>query len=506
MTRRELLARAAGLSLSAVLGGCSLGGSGKSGGTTTGTVPPPPKKPPRAPTLRELESQLRGPLLRPGSSAFSSARTIENERYASIRPHAIAVAHGEEDVARCVRFASRSALPFAVRSGGHSYAGYSMSSGLVCDVRRLDSIRIAPDGRSVTVGAGALAIDLISTLAERGLAVPTGSCPTVGISGLALGGGVGFAGRVMGATCDTIEAVRIVTADGKIVTADPRTNEDLYWACRGGGGGNFGAVTALTLRTHPVDSAAYGFCSFPWSQAAEAVAAWQGLAPHGPAELYLICALETGSAEPTVRVFGQLLGGSDGSLQALMAPVTAVAGSSLSTGSGRYLDVQRIWAGCSGESDEACRELRPSAFAAKSAYCDRPLPAAGAQAIVAAVEERQAEGSGTGAVLLDPYGGALGRPAPDATAFVHRDQLYSAQLLAYWTSADGAAAADRWLAGLARALRPYTSGQAYQNYIDPDLAGWQRAYYGENLARLREIKARYDPDEVFRFAQSIPPA
>src|SRR5206468_1986450 len=113
-------------------------------------------------------------------------------------------------------------------------------------------------------GAGVLAIDLITALAARGLAVPTGSCPTVGISGLALGGGVGFAARTMGATCDNILALRIVTADGRVVTADPATNPDLYWACRGGGGGNFGVVTALTLATHPVARAAYGFSDFPW--------------------------------------------------------------------------------------------------------------------------------------------------------------------------------------------------------------------------------------------------
>jgi FAD/FMN-containing dehydrogenase len=334
--------------------------------------------------------------------------------------------------------------------------------------------------------------------------VPTGSCPTVGISGLALGGGVGFAARAFGATCDNILAVRIVTADGRLVTADASTNPDLLWACRGGGGGNFGVVTALTLATHPVTGAAYGFCDFPWSQAPEALAAWQRLAPHGPDGLYLICALQTGTSAPQVRVFGQLLGGSETALRAAMAPVTAVAGASLSTGSGGYLDVQRIWAGCATESAAACRTIRPASFSARSAYVATPLPASGTRALMAAIERRQAQGLGSGAVLLDPYGGALNRVAPHATAFVHRDQLYSAQMLAYWGSADEAAAAGTWLDELDAALAPHASGQAYQNYIDPGLRGWEQAYYGQNLARLQSIKRTWDPHGVFRFAQGIP--
>jgi hypothetical protein len=109
-------------------------------------------------------------------------------------------------------------------------------------------------------------------------------------------------------------------------------------------------------------------------------------------------------------------------------------------------------------------------------------------------------------VLLDPYGGALNRVAADATAFVHRDQLFSAQMLAYYGAAGESAAADRWLNGLESSLRPFTSGQAYQNYIDPGLSGWQHAYYATNLPRLRAIKHTWDPDQVFRFRQSIPPA
>ena len=497
MRRRQLLERAAALPLAGALAACSGGASpstARKARATRGRM-----------TLADLAAGMRGPLLRPGSTHYANASVISNEHYAGVHPQAIARALVEDDVVACVRFAARSSLPFTLRCGGHSYAGYSTNTGLVCDVRRLDTISLAADRRSVTVGAGVLAIDLITALAAHGLAVPTGSCPTVGISGLALGGGVGFAARAMGATCDNILAVRIVTADGQVRVADAETNTDLLWACRGGGGGNFGAVTALTLATHPVSTAAYGFCDFPWSEAPAVLAAWQGVAPHGPDGLYLICALETGTSAPQVRVFGQLLGGSEEALRAAMAPITAVPGASLSTGSGSYLDVQQIWAGCASESAAACRTIRPSSFAARSAYVARPMGSDGAGVIVRAIEARQAAGAGSGAVLLDPYGGALNRVAPDATAFVHRDQLYSAQMLAYWGSAGEGAAANTWLDGLAGDLRPDTSGQAYQNYIDPGLASWQQAYYATNLARLRAIKRTWDPDRVFRFRQGIPP-
>jgi FAD/FMN-containing dehydrogenase len=496
--RRQLLEWAAALPLAGALAACS----GNRSSSIRATAPATSTG---QPTLTGLASQLRGPLLLPGTIHYANASVISNERYSGLHPKAIARAVVEADVAACVRFAARSSLPFTIRCGGHSYAGYSTNAGLVCDVRRLNAISLAADRKSVTVGAGVLAIDLITALAAHGLAVPTGSCPTVGISGLALGGGVGFAARTMGATCDNILAVRIVTADGRARVADPSTNADLLWACRGGGG-NFGAVTALTLATHPISTVAYGFCDFPWSQAAAALAAWQGLAPHGPDGLYLICAIETGTSAPQVRVFGQLLGGSEAALRSAMAPITAVAGASLSTGSGTYLDVQQIWAGCAGESAAACRTIQPSSFAARSAYFSTPLGSAGAGTIVRAIEARQSAGVGSGAVLLDPYGGALNRVPPDATAFVHRDQLYSAQLLAYWGSAGQGTTANAWLDGLASGLAPHTSGQAYQNYIDPGLHGWQQAYYATNLPRLQSIKRTWDPDRVFRFRQGIPPA
>jgi hypothetical protein len=503
MNRRGFLSSVAAAGLGAAAAGCGGGGGSSTTSITSNTtIAPPTSTGPT--TLKGLAAQLRGKLLFPGQTAYVQAEPVANAAYESIQPQAIAMVASESDVQACVRYAASTRIPFTARAGGHSYAGYSTTTGLVCNVDALSHIALAADGRSVTIGSGVKAIDLITALAAHNLAVPTGSCPTVGIAGLSQGGGLGFAARAFGPTCDSIQSFRIVTADGTVQEASPAQNPDLYWACRGGGGGNFGIITQFTLATHPVGPSAYGFIDFPWSQAVPMVQAWQAFAPHAQGNLYLICALETGSGAPQARVFGQLLGGTQAQFQAAVAPILKVSGAAPQISSGSYLDLQLIWAGCSGESAAACRKLPVSAFTAKSDYVAQPLPAATISGMAKAIETRQGQ-SGSGAVIMDPYGAAINKVAPDATAFVHRDQLFSCQELVYWSPSQRSAA-DAWLDGLRAGMRPHVSGQAYQNYIDPTLADWQNAYYAGNLSRLRDVKKRYDPEQVFRFRQSIPPA
>jgi FAD/FMN-containing dehydrogenase len=454
--------------------------------------------------LRELRAAVRGRVVVPRDSA----RLVYNTRFESRRPDAVVHVESTGDVAAAVRWADRFDVRLVARSGGHSYAGYSSTGdGVVLDLSRLRGIRVS--GGRATVGPGAQLIDVQRALTRRGLSVPAGSCPTVGVGGLALGGGHGLAGRRFGLTSDNLVAARIVTADGRVRRVDARTNEDVYWACRGGGGGNFGVVTSLTLRTHRAPGAAYFFVSWPWSQADEAIAAWQRFAPEAPPALTSILSLGTtgGGGSPRVAALGQYFG-EVGALRRLVRPLTRVAGASLSTGSSSYFTMVLRWAGCLDGGFAACHRSTRSAFFAKSDYFDRAVGRAGRARMIDWIERRQRRPSlGSGALLLDAYGGALNRPAADATAFVHRDMLFSLQYLAYvGGGADAARGSRRWINGTWRALRPHASGEAYQNYIDPDLDRWQRAYYGDNLERLREIKRDVDPDFRFRFPQAIPPA
>lgn len=452
--------------------------------------------------LRELRAAVRGRVVVPRGSAS----LVYNTRFDGRRPDAVVQVRDTADVAAAVRWANRFDVRVVARSGGHSYAGYcTTADGVVLDLSRLRGIRVSR-GR-VTVGPAAQLIDVQRALTRRGVTVPSGSCPTVGIAGLALGGGHGLAGRRFGLTSDNLLAARVVTADGRVRHVDADTNEDLLWALRGGGGGNFGIVTSLTLRTHRAAGAAYFFVSWPWSQAGEALAAWQRFAPEAPPALTSILSLSTtGAGSPRVSALGQYFG-EVSALRRLVRPLTRVAGASLRTGSSSYFTMVLRWAGCLDGGLPACHRSTRSSFYAKSDYFDEPLGPRGRAKMIDWIERRQrAPSLGSGALLLDAYGGALNRPAADATAFVHRDMLFSLQYLAYFSGAAAGRASRRWMNGAWRALRPHASGEAYQNYIDPDLDGWQRAYYGSNLARLREIKQRVDPDFRFRFPQAIPPA
>jgi FAD/FMN-containing dehydrogenase len=456
--------------------------------------------------LGQLRRAVRGPVRTPGNSSG----LLYNERYDGIRPLAVLVAADAADVQAAVRWAARNDVPITARSGGHGYAGYaSVRRGLVVDLRRLDGISVARGSGRATVGPGARLIDVYRRLARAGATIPAGSCPSVGIGGHALGGGMGLAGRRFGLTCDNVAALRIVTADGRLLRCDADNNADLYWACRGGGGGNFGIVTSFQMKTHAVGGASWFLVTWPWASAGAALAAWQQLAPDTTARLTSIFSLGTGAGGPTVTALGQYFG-SVAKLRALVRPLTAVAGARLSTGSSGYFALQKRWAGCATRSTAACHttgtepggQLPRARFAAKSDYVAEPLSSAGRAAFVNAIERRQRQGGDSGALLLDAYGGAINSVAADATAFVHRDVMFGVQELAYFgPGCQGQALA--WLQSTHAALAPYTTGAGYQNYIDPSLPNWQRAYYGANYARLVEIKRRYDPDGVFRFAQAI---
>jgi FAD/FMN-containing dehydrogenase len=455
--------------------------------------------------LRALQHAVAGQVLTRSSPGFAGARALFNERFDGIQPLALLKAAKTNDVAQAVRWAEKYGIRLVARSGGHSYGGYSTAAGgLVVDLGRLNGIALGP-GRTATIGAGARLIDVYARLAAAGVTIPGGSCPTVGISGLALGGGIGFASRLFGTTSDNVLSLRIVTSDGRVGVCDPHTNPDLYWACRGGGGGNFGVVTSFVFRTHAVSRASYFVVSWPWSSAGDAVRAWQAFAPHAPDKLFSVCRLAAGTTEPTVSVFGQFFG-SSAKLGALIAPLLAVPGARLSTGDSAYLDLMLRWAGCLGDTLPDCHlppvgSLHREWFVAKSDYVAKPLPVAGVATARQWIEKRQ--GKGVGAVIMDSYGGAINRVPPGATAFVHRDQLFSLQYFASSQSAPGNAATLAWVRGFRSAMHPWVSGYAYQNYIDPGLRNWQHAYYGSNYARLQAVKRKYDPDNVFRFAQSI---
>jgi FAD/FMN-containing dehydrogenase len=397
-------------------------------------------------------------LLQPSDPQYEEARRPEIPRFAEIKPSAIARCRTAVEVTEAVGFARREEVPLAVRAGGHSFAGRSSTDGVLVDVSPMHAVDIG-DGR-VTVGAGARLGRIYDTLAPRGITIAGGCGPTVGIAGLALGGGLGILGRRHGLTCDQVIAAEVVLADGRIVTCDEEHDTDLFWALRGAGGGQFGVVTRLTLRTVPAPRTTCFHLTWPRERAAEVIAAWQDWAPDAPDEA---------AASLLVTSTGAHLFGA-GTAELLPGAATRTVVEL------PFREAKR-WLAEHGPGEEGAYS--------RSQFFRANLPAG---AIDALLEDFVA-----GELDFSPWGGAYNRPAPAATAFVHRRERFLLKLTG-----------DRdWLAHAWGVVRRHGSGGVYPNFPDPELEDALTAYHGANLPRLREVKARYDPDGVFRFPQSI---
>ncbi|MFF8918365.1 FAD-binding oxidoreductase [Streptomyces sp. NPDC015032] len=530
--RRTLLLAGAATALTGATATACSGASGSGSGSdgnapgTTGASPASPasstrsKSAPSGPAdWSALARSLDGTLVRPQDAAYPTARQLYNTRFDGQKPAAVAYVRHEADIRECLAFARRTATPVSIRSGGHSYAGWSSGNGrLVLDVSSLS--RVEKNGR---IGAGAKLIDVYQGLARNGLTIPGGSCPTVGISGLTLGGGHGVASRAYGLTCDSLTAATVVTADGKTLTVDATHHPDLFWALRGAGNGNFGVVTALTFRTRPAPQTVTAYMSWPWSRARSVVTAWQEWGPSQPDEIWSSAHLNAGpgGVNPTVSVAAFSLG-TYGDLQNAvdrLADRIGAPASSVSLRRRSYQESMLVYAGCSGITDAQCHlpgttpgrtpqgTLQRETYAAASDFYDRSLPAAGVSALLdrAAAFTRipVTGGGGSGSIALTALGGAINRVSPEATAFVHRRSRVLAQYIGSWRPGTAGSAQQNWLKNTHAAMRRYASGAAYQNYTDPTLTDWRRAYYGSAADRLTRLKKQHDPERLFTFPHAL---
>ncbi len=447
-----------------------------------------------------LDKVLERPLIRPAQAGYAVAAQPYNAALGRRRPAAIAPVTSPAEVAAGLRLVAGQSLPVAARSGGHSYAGYSTpDGGLVVDVSALDRITVAEDGTAV-VGAGARLIDVYSALAAHGRALPAGSCPTVGIAGSTLGGGIGVLARPYGLTCDHLRAATVVTADGEVRKVSPHQDADLFWALTGGGGGNGGIVTDLTFATVPVPTVTVFSLTFPDAATPRVLRAWLGWMDAAPPSLTSLCHVNAGPV-PANHVSGTWTGPAAAlgpHLSSFLAEV-GVGPSRRTTYTGGFLDVMRDFADCGTLSLGACHAtstpggtLRRESFRSASRMLERPLTVDGADRIVQLLT-----GPANGLVLLfDSLGGNVAQLRPDDTAFPHRRAAASVQI--YNPSAAGAATVHR----LQQALTPLIGTGSYVNYLNADETGWAEASYGVNRARLKQIIRSYDPDGVFDFAQS----
>lgn len=464
-----------------------------------------------------LARDLDGTLVRPGEADWKAAHQLYNTRFDNLKPAAVAYVAHADDIRTTLAYARAHRLHLAIRNGGHSYAGWSSGNGrLILDVSKLNKVRAG--GGTAVVGAGAKLIDVYRALTAKGVTIPAGSCPTVGVSGLTLGGGHGVVSRAYGLTCDSLTQATLITADGKQLIANSTTNKDLFWALRGAGNGNFGVVTELHFKTHPAPQAVTAYMSWPWSKAATVLKAWQAWGPAQPDEIWSSLHLENhAGGTPTVSIAAFSLG-TYGELQNAVDRLADGPGgpgpaSSVSLRRRSYAEAMEIYAGCSSFSTDAqCHlpgdtpgrspqgALGRETYAARSDFFDRSLSAAGIQTMLKQI--RSVRG-GSGSIALTALGGAVNRVSPTATAFVHRRSRMLAQYIGAWKPGTSGTTSQSWLTEAHNAMKPYASGAAYQNYTDPTLKDWRKAYYGDAASRLETLKKRYDPNGFFTFPQSL---
>lgn len=456
---------------------------------------------------RYLADKLSGPLLLAKSFDLSTIAVPYNARYAQNLPDAIALCRSPEDVAVAITWCNENHVPLVVQSGGHSYAGYSMRrGGLMINTLLMRSVSLA--NGSLTVAGGMRNQDIYSVLEPNTLAVTHGRCPNVGAAGFLLGGGIGFNMRAHGMACDQMTASEIVTADGKIRSLSPQASGidgDLYWACRGGGGGNFGVNTSFTLATFPAES--HTVFNLTWTAATRnsrkvALALIRAL-EKGPSGLGTRMSFHAPNpkdrahgAGVLISLIGQLKGPA-AALDELLHDAYTIERpqQAMVWGDAPYWSVQKLLEEVDG----------PLPFQERSTFV-RPGKA---EEATAHTFERLMYWPGTSGVAdlrFFQTGGQINATDAKATAFVHRDSEWIMDVGLTWSASDPpyAVQASRvWQDAFYAALRPFSTGGAYQNFIDPSLVDWRHAYYGENLRRLEEIKKTVDPYRLFNFPQAI---
>lgn len=418
-------------------------------------------------------STLQAEVALPGSPGFDQLNHTFNTRFA-VTPAAIVRCASAADVAATIGFVRNSGLDVVPRSGGHCFAGHSSTTGVVIDVTPMNGIEV--DGDLAVIGAGARLGDVYDALGSR--AIPAGTCPTVGIAGLTLGGGLGVLGRRHGLTSDSLVAAEIVLADGRVVACDGEQHADLFWALRGGGAGTLGVVTSFTFRTVPAPHGTNFHLSWPFESAATVIEAWQSWAPTAPDEVYASLKITAGDGPPSVDLYAFLQG--DGELTLDAPPPRRTWAETMP-----FPETRAFWAALPTVDEPEGEPADQVHFISRSEYFRQPLPPEAISALLACFTQVRVPRE------LDfmPWGGAFNRLPIDATAFPHRSELFQLK--------HSATAPTDWVTESWTTVHPWASGGVFPNFPDPDLDDPLTAYYGPNLPRLQEVKARYDPTDIF---------
>jgi len=453
--------------------------------------------------LAMLRGKLRGTAVLPGEDGYDAARTLWNAMI-DRRPGLVVRCLGAADVIQAVKLARDQGLLFSVRGGGHNIAGNAIcDGGLLIDLSLMKSVQVDPLSRTALVEPGATLADFDKEAQAFGLVTPLGINSTTGVAGLALGGGFGWTTRKFGLTVDNLISAKVVTADGELVRVSERERSDLFWALRGGGG-NFGVVTSFEFKLHALGPQVLsGLLVHPLAAAADLLQQYRRVVAEAPDELTVWAVMRKAPPLPfiaaewhgkDVLIFaachsGDMAGGDKAMkpLRALGKPIADVISPHpfvawqaafdplLTPGARNYWKSHDF----AELSDSAIRVIVDAASHLPSPECE---------------------------VFIAHVGGAMGRVAPDATAWANRNAHFVMNAHARWRDAAQDAICIAWARQLSEGTAPFASGSVYVNFMPDDEPGRVEKAYGENYRRLSEIKHRYDPKNLFRMNQNIRPS
>ncbi|HYL62487.1 MAG TPA: FAD-binding oxidoreductase [Candidatus Methylomirabilis sp.] len=437
--------------------------------------------------IRRLAAETVGRVITPDGPEYEAARSIFNRAF-DRRPAVIVRCAGPSDVAHALDFAQTKNLPLAVRGGGHSRVGYGMcDGGVVIDLSQMRRIEVDASKRVARAEAGALVRDLDEATQQFGLATTSGGCPTVGITGLTLGGGEGRLMEKYGAACDNLLSAQVVTVDGRQVEASQKSNADLFWAIRGGGG-NFGVVTALEYRLHPVGEVVSGALTYPVGRIPELLRGFVRFLAGAPDEMDAFAQLLPTERGPGLKIdvcyCGDPRMGND-----LVRPLRALKPQDDTVKIMSYLEAQSA----GGFLQAPVAHFQTNLFLEE-------LNEAAIAAITTAVNNAPAKCK----AIIVPLRGAVSRVGLSDTAFALRQPGYEIDMTGVWSAPSEKADAVGWVQATRDNLQTFAHG-VYINQLGDTSDELVRSGYGSNYARLVQIKKKYDPNNVLRFNQNIKP-
>jgi FAD/FMN-containing dehydrogenase len=445
--------------------------------------------------VTDLTGRISGSVLEPQDAGYDAARAVHNG-LVDRRPALIVRCWTTNDVVEALAFARRAGLEVSVRGGGHNVAGRAVTDGgLMIDLAEMKGISVEPDRGTVTARGGVLWRELNDATAAHGLAVTGGVVSTTGIAGYTLGGGLGWLMAKYGLAADNLLAVELVTADGDVLQVDADSHPDLFWALRGGGG-NFGVATRFTYRLHPVKTVVGGLIAHPLDAAPELLRFYRDA---------------VADASDDLSVFAGLVHAPDGSGAKLAALVVFHTGDTAEAE--RDLEPFETW------GSPVVAQVGPMPYPVMNTILDAGYPDGALnywlssftrglsdELIDIAVERFAAVPSPMSAILLEHFHGAVTRIGPTETAVPHREEGWNLLLPSVWTDPADTEANIAWTRETFAALCPHFGAGRWLNYLGDDQAEDAiRAAYGPNYERLREVKRRYDPDNVFHLNHNIAP-